>query len=73
MIYPFTSTSQLLYFNSFLSLYFVFQFVDNLDDLSLILDPDGHDVHIDISTYQAGINEWIEDIRKRRYVQLLLN
>jgi len=39
-----------------------------LDDLSLILDPDGQDVHIDITTYQTGINEWIEDIRKRRYI-----
>ena len=44
----------------------MFQFVDNLDDLSLILDPEGQDVHIDILTYQAGINEWIDDIRKRR-------
>ncbi|XP_048578461.1 inositol 1,4,5-triphosphate receptor associated 2 [Nematostella vectensis] len=46
------------------------EFADNLDDLSLILDPEGQDVHISLTTYHAGISEWIDEIRKRSMASL---
>ena len=43
-----------------------FKFAGNLDDLSLIWDPDGRDLEIDLTSFQEGIKEWISDIRQRR-------
>ena len=42
------------------------QFGGNIDDLSLLLDPDGKDVEIDIHDFHTGLKEWIQDIRKQR-------
>ena len=53
------------YFNFILSF---FKFAGNLDDLSLIWDPDGRDLEIDLTSFQEGIKEWISDIRQRRLV-----
>lgn len=44
------------------------EFAGNLDDLSLIWDPDGRDLEIDLTSFQEGIKEWISDIRQRSFV-----
>jgi len=31
-----------------------------------MLDPDGRDIEIDLTSFQEGIKEWISEIRKRR-------
>ncbi|XP_078359785.1 inositol 1,4,5-triphosphate receptor associated 2-like isoform X2 [Oculina patagonica] len=44
------------------------EFAGSLDDLSLILDPDGRDMEIDLTSFQEGIKEWITEIRRQSYV-----
>ena len=51
---------------SLIKLCLCFKFAGNLDDLSLIWDPDGRDLEIDLTSFQEGIKEWIFDIRQRR-------
>ena len=51
---------------SLIKLCLCFKFAGNLDDLSLIWDPDGRDLEINLSSFQEGIKEWISDIRQRR-------
>ncbi|XP_074615626.1 inositol 1,4,5-triphosphate receptor associated 2-like [Acropora palmata] len=43
------------------------EFAGNLDDLSLIWDPDGRNMEIDLATFQEGIKEWIYEIRKQSF------
>ena len=54
-------------FPSLIKLCLCFKFAGNLDDLSLIWDPDGRDLEIDLTSFQEGIKEWISDIRQRRW------
>ncbi|XP_022786492.1 lymphoid-restricted membrane protein-like [Stylophora pistillata] len=44
------------------------EFAGSLDDLSLILDPDGKDMEIGLTSFQEGIKEWISEIRRQSYV-----
>lgn len=44
------------------------EFAGSLDDLSLILDPDGRDLEIGLTSFQEGIKEWISEIRRQSYV-----
>lgn len=43
------------------------EFAGNLDDLSLIWDPDGRNIEIDLASFQEGIKEWISEIRKQSF------
>ena len=35
--------------------------------MSLILDPDGRDLEIGLTSFQEGIKEWISEIRRQRF------
>ncbi|XP_064629801.1 uncharacterized protein LOC135488832 isoform X10 [Lineus longissimus] len=41
--------------------------LDDLDELSTILDPDSRDVEVDLEEYRTGMNYWIRTIRQRSH------
>nr|XP_006814323.1 PREDICTED: putative leucine-rich repeat-containing protein DDB_G0290503-like [Saccoglossus kowalevskii] len=39
----------------------------DIEELGQILDPSGHDVNVCLSAYHAGVTQWIEILKQRKY------